>query len=1482
MKTVWPLRVLLLLALAIIPQVARPQAPLAGPITNAANGHWYYLLAPTNWNAAEQIAVSLGGRLATINNAAENEWVFTSFSNFGGVERALWLGLNDAAQEQSWSWVNGETLGFLNWSPGQPTGTVTTLANEDYVMIWPPSSGASPGSWNDAAPETLNCGVVEVGGPEPAPPIILSGPITNAVNGHWYYLLNYFSWPAAEQIAISLGGHLATINDATENQWIFDTFSGYEGGKRAMWIGLNDSANEGTWTWISSEPPGYLNWAPGEPNSGAGVFPDEDQALIWNASSSWPAGTWNDAGSNQLLSAIVEVAPPVVAPVITVQPLSRSVTAGDSVFLSVTATGTTPFRYQWRLNGTNLPGMTNRLFYLASAQPWHAGYYSVMVSNAADAVESSKALLTVVVLPPVITAQPTNATTFVDGNANFRVGVTGSTPLTYRWFFERSPLACCDSSSLDLMNVQPAQAGNYFVVVSNIGGTVTSTPALLTVNAQPPCVAGIGNLVNWWRAESNTVDSAGSAELRYSGIQIQSNQFLSGEVGAGFRIGVRSYFVTTNLPALDLGAGASFTVEAWMRPDATVASQSVIEWKDSSKTDGVGLMISTNALQAFLTDTAAQPARTVILRSPTNLLQSGIWQHVGLTYDKISGVAAIYHNGNLVAQNNVGVIRPNTSPPLYFGGFHSSAIRRDYFEGGLDEVSLYDRALRLDEIRSIYLAKSAGKCPDPNQPGCTPPAEGLISWWPLDTNVQDALGSNDGTFPFSPPGGSYATGKVQQALIASSTGFTVPNSPSLNFGSNDNFSIEAWVKTSSLESEPIVLPPKGATQTVFTIASKQFVSFSAPTGFRFEISNGLLSCSFAVGTGISTNQETFTASAPDLRDGMFHHLALTFDRSATNGGRLLVDGATVLTFEPAAVRGSFSNLVAMEVGRLSFSDTRVPANHLLDELAIYRRALSPNEVQAIFIAGAAGKCPIPLSILVHPISQRVTIGSNATLRVTATGTPPLRYQWYRNTQAILTATNPLYAFTMTAGSTGTYSVQVSNASGSVLSSSAVLTLNHAPGAIFSSYLCYEDAPALFRLNVFDADKDPLTVTILSPPTHGLLSKHSGETSFEYLYSPFPDFNGSDSFTFTINDGLADSAAVTDAISVLAVEDPPVAFDQSLALDEDAVATITLVATDADGDPLVFNVGAPAHGSLTGTAPNLVYRPNTNYNGPDSFTFSVSDGQTNSNVATVSLTVRPVNDVPVAEIVVAPLSQLPGISNRLVIAPVGTNATVFLDGSRSTDVENDPLQFRWSEGTNAFAQGLLATNAFAPGRYTISLIVSDGPAADTNSVELEILSPVQAVAVLRHWVETSDLAGNHGKPLQASLRAAAASFERGNASAGLNQLQAFQSKVAAQIAPDDPVLARLLDEAAQEIIDALSGPPGPVFAAGAPISSTEHSGKFRMRFHAPRGHAYFIAASTDLRRWQIIGLARATGSGQFEFEDRQARQFPGRFYRITAP
>jgi len=121
---------------------------------------------------------------------------------------------------------------------------------------------------------------------------LLSPTFVSPVNNHSYILiLEQLSWTESEDIAVSLGGHLATVRNATEEMWIRDTFSNYEFEPKNLWIGLNDINSEGVWEWISGEPVGYLNFTAGEPNNLNGV---EHYVHIYKP----PDTGWNDLDLN--------------------------------------------------------------------------------------------------------------------------------------------------------------------------------------------------------------------------------------------------------------------------------------------------------------------------------------------------------------------------------------------------------------------------------------------------------------------------------------------------------------------------------------------------------------------------------------------------------------------------------------------------------------------------------------------------------------------------------------------------------------------------------------------------------------------------------------------------------------------------------------------------------------------------------------------------------------------------------------------------------------------------------------------------------------------------------------------------------------------------------------------------------------------------------------------------------------------------------
>src|SRR5262249_43150971 len=150
----------------------------------------------------------------------------------------------------------------------------------------------------------------------------------------------------------------------------------------------------------------------------------------------------------------------------------------------------------------------------------------------------------------------------------------------------------------------------------------------------------------------------------------------------------------------------------------------------------------------------------------------------------------------------------------------------------------------------------------------------------------------------------------------------------------------------------------------------------------------------------------------------------------------------------------------------------------------------------------------------------------------------------------------------------------------------------------------------------------------SGPAHGSLTLNADGS---FSYTPAANYNGPDSFTYQASDGSL-TASATVNITVIPVNDPPVANNDSYSINEDTTLIVAAPGvlgndTDVDGDPLAaVLVGGPAHGTLSlNSNGSFSYTPAANYNGPDSFTYKANDGTVNGNTATVTITVNPVDD-----------------------------------------------------------------------------------------------------------------------------------------------------------------------------------------------------------------------------------------------------------------
>ncbi|WP_445168019.1 Ig-like domain-containing protein [Mycolicibacterium sp. Dal123E01] len=198
----------------------------------------------------------------------------------------------------------------------------------------------------------------------------------------------------------------------------------------------------------------------------------------------------------------------------------------------------------------------------------------------------------------------------------------------------------------------------------------------------------------------------------------------------------------------------------------------------------------------------------------------------------------------------------------------------------------------------------------------------------------------------------------------------------------------------------------------------------------------------------------------------------------------------------------------------------------------------------------------------------------------------------------------------------------SNKSPTVVNDGGVTTVEDTPVSLSTDTLLGNDS---------DPDGDTLTVSGVATPAHGS-AVLNGTT---VTYTPNLNYAGVDSFAYTVSDGHGGTATGTVAVTVTPVNDAPVALGNTVSTAEDTPLSVTAGTllgndSDADGDTLtVAGVSVPAHGSVVLNGAGVTYTPNLNYAGVDSFTYTVSDGHSGTATGTVSVTVTPVNDAPVA-------------------------------------------------------------------------------------------------------------------------------------------------------------------------------------------------------------------------------------------------------------
>ena len=327
----------------------------------------YTIVDGPSWTQAETNSVKLGGHLSAISSKNEDDFVWDRFKNqkvsYDGYNWGYWIGLQRPSGSNwnnwsSWNWINGEektnyqNKAFIPGVTGEPNGGVSDM----YVHVWGEGSATFEPLWNDAT----NIGNA---GTKSSPLVGIAETPFIRRGDSAYVIVQGPTWEEAEANAVKLGGHLVTINDAAENEWIKTSYST---NNSSIWIGFNDNSKEGSWVWSSGDSSAFTAWNSGEPDGQANYKSTENAAHL--VLTGGIAGKWQDIPYNSSLIGIAEIklAPnnnPTGTPT-----LSGTFKSGQVITIDHTPVqdadnfaGYTPdFKYTWEVstNGTTWTPLT--------------------------------------------------------------------------------------------------------------------------------------------------------------------------------------------------------------------------------------------------------------------------------------------------------------------------------------------------------------------------------------------------------------------------------------------------------------------------------------------------------------------------------------------------------------------------------------------------------------------------------------------------------------------------------------------------------------------------------------------------------------------------------------------------------------------------------------------------------------------------------------------------------------------------------------------------------------------------------------------------------------------------------------------------------------------------------------------------------------------------------------------------------------------
>lgn len=796
-------------------------------------------------------------------------------------------------------------------------------------------------------------------------------------------------------------------------------------------------------------------------------------------------------------------------PVITGQPITgrtNSPGTGDNgsgpgsyIFMGVQSVGATSL--QWYFNSSSnyagaTPLATDNLKYVGTTTAnmtvsnlvdADSGFYYVVLNNGFGSTTSILASFTVKNAAFITSQTPAAGTLQLFQNQNATLSVTaGGTNLTYQWYTNGvADTTAGTGSSYAIVSAQTGMSGNtYYCVVANPDGMATSGPVTLAVQSYPAAITSspyatdllaLNPTVYFPMHESGpaapgdietnygtlgTVADGTYADWNVNGGSPGNQTVLHGIGGAlagdsdraaefNFRGNTNSYLLVPHTsPQTTLNV--PFTIEAWVMGTGTgfgdIVSQDGTALNTGNANNKYGIRLSWGGNIQVYVGTYSGP-------SASSQLSFSQWHHVALTCDTNNNTTnyTLYVDGSIVSSATSGFI-PDSWDPLTIGSglWNAGGVTRQAANLSIDEVAIYNTNLDAGTISTHYndgISGSAG------QYFADVTSLHPLMYYRMDSPTYTAPDSS--TLPVMTNYGTSAVNGIYSAGLAPGSVAGPNNGAGLFVKSLSGTNAAPMNGLSSYAS---AFDPN----TFNVIGAQTPLSFSL--WFRSNPSDARYQTLVSQGPGWQLSQQvngtlqfylgsSFVNTRDVYNDGNWHQVVVTY---STNVGNIYVDGVLDST---VATNSSLTNpapttVYATAIGadirfttpNQSSGAGRQYAGNICEMAFWNGTALTPAQVTSLYDAAGA-----PPAIITQPVSASLNARSIFTNSVTATGSAPLYYQWYKNNQKLPTAgqTNLIIGGTnaslildpvIASDESANYYVVVTNAGGAVTSSVVSLSV----------------------------------------------------------------------------------------------------------------------------------------------------------------------------------------------------------------------------------------------------------------------------------------------------------------------------------------------------------------------------------------------------------------------------------------------------------